>query len=52
MHLSSHEPRYVPGMMSRASRREDLPRSSSRDSDDGAASRSNAMKNEEGEGPV
>lgn len=52
MHLSSHEPRYVPGMMSRASRREGLRGSSSHESDDVAASRNTPRKNDEGEGPA
>ncbi|KAI1186025.1 hypothetical protein F5B17DRAFT_378490 [Nemania serpens] len=45
MHLSSHEPRYVPGMMARASRRDSLLRSSPHESDDAASSRNNLRKN-------
>ncbi|KAI1160559.1 hypothetical protein F5B18DRAFT_503896 [Nemania serpens] len=52
MHLSSHEPRYVPGMMARASRRDSLLRSSPHESDDPASSRNNLRKNGEREEPT
>ncbi|KAI0873972.1 hypothetical protein GGS24DRAFT_461374 [Hypoxylon argillaceum] len=42
MHLlDSHEPRYIPGMIARASRRDGLRRSSAHESDDAASSRNN-----------
>ncbi|RYP23965.1 hypothetical protein DL765_000851 [Monosporascus sp. GIB2] len=40
MHLSGHEPRYLPGMMTRASRRDSRRRSSTHESDDALSSRS------------
>ncbi|KAI1350176.1 hypothetical protein F5Y01DRAFT_287117 [Xylaria sp. FL0043] len=45
MHLSSHEPRYFPGMMARASRRQSLRRSSAHESDDVASPRNNITNN-------
>ncbi|RYP73756.1 hypothetical protein DL771_003469 [Monosporascus sp. 5C6A] len=39
-HLSGHEPRYLPGMMTRASRRDSRRRSSTHESDDALSSRS------------
>ncbi|KAI0815668.1 hypothetical protein GGR55DRAFT_629725 [Xylaria sp. FL0064] len=45
MHLSSHEPRYFPGMMTRASRRQSLRRSSAHESDDVASPRNNIRNN-------
>ena len=39
MHLSGHEPRYVPGMMARASRRHSRRLSSTQESDDAGPSR-------------
>ncbi len=46
MHLSSHEPRYIPGMVTRASRRRDgLRRSSAHESDDVASPRNNIKRN-------
>ena len=39
MHLSGHEPRYIPGMMARASRRQSRRRSLTQESDDGTPSR-------------
>lgn len=39
MHLSGHEPRYIPGMMARASRRHSRRHSSTQESDDGTPSR-------------
>ncbi|KAI0966989.1 hypothetical protein F4678DRAFT_447933 [Xylaria arbuscula] len=41
LHLSSHEPRYIPGMMARASRRQSLRRGSGHGSEDLAALRNN-----------
>ncbi|KAI1304733.1 hypothetical protein F5Y03DRAFT_384638 [Xylaria venustula] len=41
LHLSSHEPRYIPGMMARASRRQSLRRSSAHGSEDLASFRNN-----------
>ncbi|KAI1336404.1 AMP deaminase [Xylariaceae sp. FL0016] len=40
LHLSGHEPRYIPGMVARASRRSSMRRSSAHESDDGASTRS------------
>lgn len=40
MHLSGHEPRYFPGMMARASRRDSMRQGSMHDSDDVASTRS------------
>ncbi|KAI1327563.1 AMP deaminase [Xylariaceae sp. FL0255] len=40
LHLSGHEPRYVPGMVARASRRDSIRRSSQHESDDAVSSRS------------
>ncbi|KAJ8111154.1 hypothetical protein ONZ43_g5692 [Nemania bipapillata] len=45
MHLSSHEPRYIPGMMARASRRDSLRLSSAHESDDAGSPRNNPRKN-------
>ncbi|KAI0450145.1 hypothetical protein F5B21DRAFT_492189 [Xylaria acuta] len=45
MHLSSLEPRYIPGMMARASRRDSLRRGSAHESDDAVLSRNNLRKN-------
>ncbi|KAI0489576.1 hypothetical protein F4859DRAFT_461495 [Xylaria cf. heliscus] len=45
MHLSSHEPRYIPGMMARASKRDSLRQGSTHESDDAASSRNNLRKN-------
>ncbi|KAI1130404.1 hypothetical protein F5Y10DRAFT_235579 [Nemania abortiva] len=44
MHLSSLEPRYFPGMMARASRRDSLRRSSAHESDDAGSPRTNLKK--------
>ncbi|KAK6865807.1 AMP deaminase [Apiospora arundinis] len=44
MHLSGHEPRYLPGMMARASRRASRRQSSGIDSDDGVGSIRSAPK--------
>ncbi|KAI0196234.1 hypothetical protein EV127DRAFT_418724 [Xylaria flabelliformis] len=52
MHLSSHEPRYIPGMVARASRRDSLRRSSAHESDDAVSSRNNLRKNDGGEEPT
>ncbi|KAI1373595.1 AMP deaminase [Hypoxylon crocopeplum] len=40
LHLSSHEPRYIPGMVTRASRRDSLHRSSVPDGEEAGPSRS------------
>ncbi|KAI0124640.1 AMP deaminase 2 [Xylariales sp. AK1849] len=40
MHLSGHEPRYFPGMMARASRRDSMRQGSVHDSDDAGSTRS------------
>ncbi|TRX98180.1 hypothetical protein FHL15_000825 [Xylaria flabelliformis] len=52
VHLSSHEPRYIPGMVARASRRDSLRRSSAHESDDAVSSRNNLRKNDGGEEPT
>ncbi|KAI0404965.1 hypothetical protein F4802DRAFT_564945 [Xylaria palmicola] len=44
MHLSSHEPRYIPGMIARASRRDSLRRGSTHESDDAGSPRGNLRK--------
>lgn len=43
-HLSGHEPRYFPGMMSRVSRRDSLRKSSVHESDDAGSSRSSLKR--------
>ncbi|KAI0531606.1 hypothetical protein GGR58DRAFT_493041 [Xylaria digitata] len=52
MHLSSHEPRYIPGMIARASRRDGARRSSVHESDDVVSSRNDLQKNGEREEPT
>ncbi|KAJ2973933.1 hypothetical protein NUW58_g8816 [Xylaria curta] len=52
MRLSSHEPRYIPGMMTRASRQTSLRRDSAPESDDVASPRSNLRKNGGAEEPA
>ncbi|KAI0436011.1 hypothetical protein F4803DRAFT_557418 [Xylaria telfairii] len=44
IHLSSHEPRYIPGMIARASRRDSLRRESAHEPDDVVSSRNNLRK--------
>lgn len=44
LHLSSHEPRYFPGMMARASRRQSARRSSAHESDDAVSARNHLKK--------
>ncbi|KAJ3559270.1 hypothetical protein NPX13_g9556 [Xylaria arbuscula] len=44
LHLSSHEPRYFPGMMTRASRRQSARRSSVHESDDAGSARNHIRK--------
>ncbi|GAW18744.1 hypothetical protein ANO14919_082260 [Xylariales sp. No.14919] len=52
LHLSSHEPRYIPGMMARASRRDGARRSSAHESDEAVSSRNHVRKNGEREEPT
>ncbi|KAI1180548.1 hypothetical protein F4777DRAFT_528417 [Nemania sp. FL0916] len=53
MHLSSDGPRYIPGMMARASRRDSLRHSPAHEADDAAASpRNNLKKSSEREEPT
>ncbi|KAH6646493.1 hypothetical protein BKA67DRAFT_584525 [Truncatella angustata] len=44
MHLSGHEPRYFPGMMARASRRDSMRQGSMHESDDVGSTRSAPKK--------
>lgn len=48
LHLSGHEPRYLPGMMTRASRRDSLRQSSTHESDEINPTRSASKKNSGG----
>ncbi|KAI8629294.1 hypothetical protein F5Y19DRAFT_434819 [Xylariaceae sp. FL1651] len=52
MHLSSHEPRYIPGMMARASRRDSIRRSSTHESDDTVSSNSTPKRGSGKEEPM